>query len=129
MAEFLSPGVEWLRDKLREDESRPVTYKRDSFRLPDISATIGRTLLKLDDGLGGVRIEYTDRDYLIAAEDLVFGGKQIEPERGDRIEEEDGDKLLTYEVMAPAPEPVWRWSDPYRKILRIHTKEIGWRPA
>ena len=30
----------------------------------------------------------------------------------------------TYEVMAPGGEPVWRWSDPYHQVYRIHTKCI-----
>jgi len=30
-----------------------------------------------------------------------------------------------YEVMAPGNEPPWRYSDPYRRTLRIHTKLIG----
>jgi len=27
-------------------------------------------------------------------------------------------------VMAPGKEPAWRYSDPYRKTLRIHTKHV-----
>ena len=31
----------------------------------------------------------------------------------------------TYEVMAPGGEPVWRWSDPYHQVYRIHTKCVS----
>ena len=31
----------------------------------------------------------------------------------------------TFEVMAPGGEPVWRWSDPYHQVYRIHTKCVS----
>lgn len=130
MAEFLSAGVEWLKDKLKEDESRTVTYKRGSkFILPDISATVGQTALRIGDEYGGTKVEWTDRDFLIAAEELLVNSQQMYPERGDQIVEVSDGQSYTYEVMAPGPEQVWRWSDPYRTIMRIHTKEIRQRIA
>jgi hypothetical protein len=27
--------------------------------------------------------------------------------------------------MAPGGEPVWRWSDPYHQVYRIHTKCVS----
>jgi hypothetical protein len=47
------------------------------------------------------------------------------PERGDVIRETQATRTFVYEVMAPGKEPPWRWSDVYRKLLRIHTKQIG----
>ena len=29
-----------------------------------------------------------------------------------------------YEVLAPAGHPVWRYDDPYRQMIRVHTKLI-----
>jgi hypothetical protein len=34
----------------------------------------------------------------------------------------------TYEVLAPGKEPVWKWSDLYRSLLRIHAKQIQVQP-
>ena len=34
-----------------------------------------------------------------------------------------------YEVMAPGGEPPFRYSDPYRRTLRIHTKHVGRAPG
>ena len=34
-------------------------------------------------------------------------------------------RMMEYEVLAPNGEPVWRWSDPYRTALRVHTKHTG----
>ena len=45
------------------------------------------------------------------------------PQRGDRIRETQGQQVFVYEVTAPGKEPVWRYSDPYRKTLRVHTKQ------
>jgi hypothetical protein len=90
-----------------------------------VQATIGRTLLKLDDGYGGVRMEWTDRDFLIHAADLILGGEPTLPARGDLIRETDSGVTYVYEVMAPGNEPPWRWSDVYRQVLRIHTKQIA----
>jgi hypothetical protein len=70
-------------------------------------------------------MEWTDRDFLIHAADLVLAGNPTLPERGDIIRETQGGKVFVYEVMAPGGEPPWRWSDVYRKVLRIHAKQVG----
>jgi hypothetical protein len=44
---------------------------------------------------------------------------------GERHGEADGDQVFVYEVLAPGGEPPWRYSDPYRRTLRIHTKHVG----
>jgi hypothetical protein len=124
MGDLLDSGLGWLAEKLKAHASRPVVYRRGTHEIT-VQGIIGRTLLKLDDGYGGVRMEWTDRDFLIAAEDLVLGGQKTLPRRGDQIRETAGGKTLVYEVLAPGSEPEWRWSDPHRKLLRIHTKQIG----
>ena len=65
------------------------------------------------------------RDFLVLAADLVLAGKAELPRAGDRIRETDGGQIFLYEVMAPGGEPPWRYSDPYRRALRIHTKFVG----
>ncbi|MBE3123763.1 MAG: hypothetical protein IMZ65_03080, partial [Planctomycetes bacterium] len=47
------------------------------------------------------------------------------PERGDRIREPQDGKTFVYEVMAPGKEPHYRFSDLYRRTLRIHTKQVA----
>ena len=124
MPDLLRTGTDWLAEMLKEHASRPVAYRRGADEVT-VQATIGRTLLKLDDGYGGVRMEWTDRDFLIHAADLVLDGEPSLPERGDLIRETQGTRTFVYEVMAPGKEPPWRWSDVFRKVLRIHTKQIG----
>jgi hypothetical protein len=123
MGDLLDSGLGWLVEKLQSHVSRPVVYRRGIHEIT-VQATIGRTLLKLDDGYGGVRMEWTDRDFLIAAEDLILAGQKTLPWRGDQIRETQDGKTLVYEVLAPGSEPEWRWSDPYHKLLRIHAKQI-----
>lgn len=61
--------------------------------------------------------------------DLVLGGATALPKAGDRVRETDGGKVFVYEVMAPGNEPAWRYSDPYRRALRIHTKHVATEAA
>jgi hypothetical protein len=124
MPDLLQTGSDWLADQLKTHAARAVVYRRGVLQV-SVQATVGRTLLKLDDGYGGVRMEWTDRDYLIQAADLVLSGTRVLPERGDLIRETVGTRTYVYEVMAPGKEPPWRWSDVYRKLLRIHTKQVG----
>jgi len=124
MLDLLHFGSDWLADQLKAHASRPVVYRRGAQQAT-VQATIGRTLLRLDDGYGGVRMEWTDRDFLIHAADLVLGGLVTLPQRGDQIRETQGGRTVVYEVMAPGKEPPWRWSDVFRKVLRIHVKQIA----
>ncbi len=124
MPDLLQTGSDWLADQLKQHASRPVVYQRGAQQVA-VQATVGYTLLKLDDGFGGVRMEWTDRDFLVHAADLVLGGSPVLHERSDVIRETQGAKTFIYEVMAPAKEHPWRWSDVYRKLLRIHTKQVG----
>jgi hypothetical protein len=124
MPDLLQTGSDWLVAQLQAHVSRVVVYQRGA-EVVSVLATVGRTLLKLDDGYGNVRIEWTDRDFLIPAVSLVLAGVAVLPERGDLIRETQGATTYVYEVMAPGKEPAWRWSDVYRNLLRIHTKQIG----
>jgi hypothetical protein len=124
MTDLLRLGQEWLANQLKTHASRTVIYGRGANQT-SVTAIIGRTLLKLEDGYGGVHMQWTDRDFLIPPDELVLNGSQVIPERGDTIRETDNGKIYVYEVNAPGGEPTWRWSDPHRKLLRIHTKQIG----
>lgn len=124
MPDLLRFGSDWLADKLKQHASRTVVYRRGANEIT-VQATIGRTLLKLDDGYGGVRMEWTDRDFLIHAADLELDGQAMLPERGDQVRETQDGKTFVFEVIAPGSEPPWRWSDVFRKLLRIHSKQVG----
>jgi len=123
VTDLLQTASDWLEDQRNKHLSRKVTYQRDTSTA-EIDATIGRTEFEVDNG-HGVLEHVASRDYLIPAADLVLDGSQTLPQAGDRIRETDANQTFVYEVMAPADEPPWRYSDPYRKTLRVHTKHVG----
>lgn len=94
----------------------------------------GADYVRFDAGLGEFvfEIEAVDSSLIKEAEtkDLIvtplslidFGSGQVEPKAGDRFEiiEPISNKILTYEVAAPDPEPAWRYTDRFRSGYRIH---------
>ena len=122
--DVIERGLDWLTTKLNAFAAQQVSYRRGSAELA-VCATFGRTLLKLDDGYGGIRMEWTDRDFLIPAAKLILSGSATLPQRGDVIRETRSGTTFVYEVLAPGSEPAWKWADPFRKMIRIHTKQVG----
>ena len=123
MADLLQTAHQWLAGQQREHASQEVTYQRGAENVT-LQATIGRTLFELQDAKGFIQ-KTESRDYLISTSDLILDSQVVLPQRGDKIIETVGDKTFTYEVLAPGKEPVWRYSDPYRTQLRIHTKHVA----
>lgn len=122
MPDLLQTSSAWLQQQRQRHLTRPVLYVRGEASA-QVPATIGQTIFRLDDGAGAtLRVE--SRDYLITASELVLAGQRSLPQRGDRVEETEGDVTYVYEVTAPGDEPHWRYSDPYRLTLRIHTQQI-----
>lgn len=117
--DLLRDGLDWLDRQRDRFLTRNVRYRRGSL-VALLRATVGRTVFRLDVGMGATeRIEA--RDYLISARSFAGFGL---PERGDRISEDADGMRHTYEVLAPGGEPPWRWSDPHQRCLRIHTKHL-----
>ncbi|RLS53623.1 MAG: hypothetical protein DWH91_13980 [Planctomycetota bacterium] len=113
MGDMLAQGAAWLELQRTKHLTTTVTYVRSDVSIA-VPATIGRTKYEADDGQV-VRIEFTDRDFLVLAADLVLNSQVTEPERGDLIREGPRE----FEVLD------WRYSDPYRTTLRITTKHVG----
>jgi hypothetical protein len=123
VVDLLEQSSAWLEVQRVKHMTRSVTYVRGAQTV-EVLATIGQTVFQVDDGAGALlRVE--SRDYLITTTELVLDSIQTLPQRGDRIRETQGSQTFVYEVMAPGDEPCWRYSDPYRRTLRIHTKAIA----
>ena len=122
MADLLNQGSAWLEGQRKKHATRDVTYRRGMESVV-VKATIGRTVFEQDDG-AGVIVRTQVRDYLIDTADLVLAGQQTLPEKGDRIEETDAGQQFVHEVLPLGGEQHWRYSDPYRRALRIHTKLV-----
>jgi len=108
-------AMKWLSSGMEKSLSVPAEYVTISGKRIPVQAVIGRTLFRAENEYGQTILTET-RDFLVPAESLPDT-----PLRGEHIRY--GGRL--YEVLAPNGEPCWRWSDPYRNIRRIHTKETA----
>ena len=127
MADLLEQASSWLAGQRTKFLSRTVVYCRGDVSV-EVQASIGKTTFDIDDGYGAVE-SWESRDFLIAAANLVLSGVDVLPVAGDRINEVQDGLTFVYEVLAPGKEPCWRYSDPYRTTLRIHTKQVAVCPA
>ena len=127
MTDLLEQGAAWLDDQRVKHMSRAVVYCRGDDSA-EVQATIGRTVFEIDNGTG-VLEKTESRDFLVSTAELTLAGEETLPLRGDRIRETDAAQVFVYEVMAPGREPHWRYCDPYRKTLRIHTKHVDTEAA
>lgn len=126
MSDMLYKGQSWLATKLTRFASRSVIYQRDELSV-ELPATIGKSEYEQDDG-EGVITRAQVRDFLINTKDLLGSVIGTWPRRGDRILETDGDTTFVYELMSIGNEPPWRYGDPFRVKLRIHTKLVDTIP-
>lgn len=122
MPDMLRDALVWLAGQLKANVSQIVTLRRNGFAdQTGVAATIGATTEDVDDHEGGL-IRLQARDYLIQAADYRPGNVQSLPKSGDRIIEVDGSQ---FEAMDVPGDGVWRWSDRYRILLRVHTKKVA----
>jgi len=123
MADILQAGLAWQTLQFQKFSSQMVTYAR-KYQSVDVPAMLGKKLLKIDDGFGGWRIQWTDMDFLIASAVLMFDVEPIIPHRGDIIHLPIGNQIQNFEVFPFGNDPPWRWTEPNQTMLRIHTKYI-----
>lgn len=127
MTDLLRVGSRFLEDQRHLHMTRPVSYRRGLDSI-DLVATVGRTLFEQTDQFGALH-RSESRDYLIRASDLVLAGGPATPKPGDVVREDLGTEVLLYEAVALGGEPPFRFSDPDRLTLRLHTKFIGMEAA
>lgn len=123
MGDLLDRGSAFLEDQRHRHMSRAVVYRRGA-EVKEVQATIGRTEFEQADDAGLIH-RTESRDFLIRTSDLELGSVPILPRAGDQVRETVGATVFVYEVNAPGGQPPFRYSDPYRRTLRIHTKHIG----
>lgn len=119
MTDMMQTGAAWLQAQRAAHMTRTVTYRRGELSV-EVAATLGQTVFRLD-RTPAASVRLVTRDYIISAGILILDGQTVLPERGDRIEESDGQVC---EVLPPGGEPEWRWHDRERTVFRIHTKEV-----
>jgi hypothetical protein len=125
MANIISAGAAWLADQLQAHVATTITYRRGATNV-SLAATKGQTELEQVDADGFAQRILTV-DFLLPAADLILSGSSAAtlPARGDTIEETIGGALHTYTVLPGDSFPSYRFSDPHRKGLRIHTKQTS----
>lgn len=123
MSDLFERGQQFLDDQRHQHMTQTVSYERGATAI-EVQATIGETVFEQADDYGVIH-KIESRDFIIRTGDLVLGVAQALPIKGDRFRETVGTQEFIYEVMSPGQEPVFRYSDPYRKALRIHTKRVS----
>jgi hypothetical protein len=122
LGDLLEKGAQWLEAQRHKHMTRSVIYHRGNASV-ELQATIGRTTFEQTDEHGLVQ-QIESRDYLVRTADLELEGERTLPKAGDQIKEVESERTFVYEVMSPGGEPPFRYSDPYRQTLRIHTKYV-----
>lgn len=122
MANLLEWGQAHLANQLKANAGTEVIYLRSADEVT-VQAVVGRTEFEIDNGAGG-HLHIQSRDYLIQTADLVLANEPVLPQAGDEIRETRGNKTFVYEVLAQGGEPQYRFSDSFRKLLRVHTKHV-----
>lgn len=112
---MIKSAVEHLRAIQMQSLAVEIGYTPIGGGELPVRAVVGRTVFRSTDESGiWTRIE--TRDFIVPREQIPS-----EPQVGDEI------AFLgqTYEVLAPAGEPAWRWSDAFHTAYRIHAKHTG----
>lgn len=118
-------GVEQLKRRLKVDAKVTITYHRGNDSIPITTSWFGGQLFRVISE-GNSRVEWSDRDFMIPVEDLIFSNVRVTPQRGDwlTVTTIDPTGEERYEVAAPEGERPWRFSDPQNRLYRIHTKRM-----
>lgn len=128
MSDMIDAASAKLDDWIADELARTVVYKRGANSV-SVSAAPGSTDFPVDSETA-VLETYESRDWMIKAADLILDGSTVLPEPGDQVRDTQGATVYVYEVMAPAGEQHYRFADdPYRRMLRIHTKLAGTEDA
>ena len=90
-----------------------------------MDAAFGRSEFQVESS-DGMRLEYTDRDFIFPADRLILNGELATPKRGHRITiiKTRGDTEV-FEVLAPGGAQVYRLCDPEGYMIRVHTKRLS----
>jgi len=127
MPDLLSNAAAWLDGQLKANASQAVTFCRGSLRIP-WSASIGATHF-VNETKHGQQIEWESRDFIGTAADLTDGVDLLIPAVGDWIEQTIGTVLCSFALVSPTDEKPYRYCDPGRQSIRVHTKQILKQPV
>jgi len=101
-----------------------VSIVRGADRVDDVPCGLGTSNFVTVQPDGAI-VNIRSQDFLILAELYDFGDGPVEPARGDQFIRCEDDGEHTYELLDLPNEHSWRWSDPWRQRVRLHTKQIA----
>lgn len=116
---MLDTASAWLDAQLATSEGVTVRYARGIPNV-DVTAVLGQTPVGFDLG-GGVLQTWQTQDFFLTKSTLLLSGHQAYPEVGDEITYSG----TTFRVCNATDGRCYRYTDPYRRTMRVHTKEIG----
>lgn len=119
MADRLTSAMERLQARMLSHASRHVTYQRGAQSV-GLRATLGSSDLTIDNGTG-FPLVVQSADFIVTPSDLVIDGVPVEPAAADRITDSGGGVFEVLEIPGGMP---WRFTDPERTAMRIHTKQV-----
>ena len=111
----------FLAEKLSQAAGESVTYARGTETV-ELTAWPGSSLFAVSAPAGQARVLRADADWLFKAADLAFGGALATPQKDDCLTVVRDGLRLVYEAATPTGETVWRYSDPQRTVIRLHTR-------
>ena len=122
---LLEDGETFLCDVFNTSEDVTVTYIASPYSTPantisDVKATVGFVPSELDDDQFS-QLRSNQRDFIIAASQLVVSSNPIQPKGGDLVEETRNGIVYRYQVTDELGEGAWRWHGATYKAYRIHT--------
>jgi hypothetical protein len=92
-----------------------------------ITATWGRTEFEVANG-DGVRVEHTDRDFIVESDKLILNGTRATPAKDDRITvvaKHYRDNSVFEVLSLGGSEGCYRLCDPEGRFMRIHAKKVS----
>ena len=101
-----------------------ITYSDGVHSVVIAKAGVNDWKYDIDDG-SQILTTWTARDYMLPASAIVLAGVTTLPARNHTITEVINGVTHTFGVLFPAGEPVYKFVDPGRTILLIHTREVS----
>jgi hypothetical protein len=117
MPNLQTRGASTHVSRLQKAAGELVKYRRGSSYV-ELIAAIGGTVFDEVIGDGETTTETKSIDFIFATDELVLGGKVINPKRGDVVDRENGER---YDVMPGTNTAPSRWNDGRRNLHRVHT--------
>ncbi|MBX3444260.1 MAG: hypothetical protein KF774_17795 [Planctomyces sp.] len=121
----LSAAIGSVLRSLRSSTGERIEYRR-AGRVVRLRALIGRTATETTLETGFVSVGQLE-DFLVGAADLDIDGVRFLPERGDQLVRVELPGQPVFQV-CPNGEDCYRFSDPARSQIRIHTQAMGVDP-